>query len=273
MTRLSSVICIVVVIVALLVVVQKLVERPRVQTENYYYYDQPRGRGCFVPEALVAMADGSQKRLDEVRAGEWVRSGRTGEPVMVLFVHVTEVSDFHLIGFDDWAPFATSSHTFLGVDKPRVCVDVEQAVMDKKWNPNDMGVMEEGCRVYQLTDLSLTPYSIRRIHHHCLDGSILYDIFTTDHSFIVNGFAVHDDFPEIERHPQVALRILHILTELMQTHTTVVSEEQIDRAREVPVSDAIDDEQMQLSLELLTHPELQQVADTLWIDHFDELST
>ena len=43
------------------------------------------------------------------------------------------------------------------------------------------------------------------------DDIYVYDIITENHTFIVNNIAVHDDFPEIDKHSKESYTIYQIL--------------------------------------------------------------
>ena len=42
-----------------------------------------RAEGCFAPGVKITMADGSLRKIEDVRAGDMVRNAKTGAPVKV----------------------------------------------------------------------------------------------------------------------------------------------------------------------------------------------
>ena len=66
---------------------------------------------CFIPYAMVSMADGSKKPICEIRVGDEVLSKNGMSRVTDLII--THLGDRELYGFAGHAPFATEDHPFL----------------------------------------------------------------------------------------------------------------------------------------------------------------
>lgn len=180
-----------------------------------------------------------------------------------------------MVGIDGVVPFATASHTFVGVNKERVCVDIEGTTSRKKWNPETMERMKEGSLIYKENEEGvLKPHSILAVEHVSESCGKLYNLVTSDHTFIVNHFAVSDDFPEVERHPRVSFRILHLLADLAVQERTECTEDDIVRVCKMELTDSrVTEQHMQQCMQLMrTHPSFQEIAETLWAVDFDRLN-
>lgn len=238
---------------------------------------------CFLAHALVEtidLEDGSviKKRIDQVKVGDLVRSGRTGEPVQVMLVDRAERLNVLIVGVNDHEPFATADHSFIGVYKPRVCADVGLALSLKHYDPEDVGELRAGSRLYGYGDCK-HEYTVDRVSRVVMSDCVVYNLITSDHSYVINGFAVNDDFPEVEKHPRVSLRILNILADMAETGEYCETVDLGSYVRRVCASmsvsedESVKDEDMMRCMDLLiNHPRLIQIADELWEKWFDQLN-
>lgn len=238
---------------------------------------------CFLAHAVVHTIDNDgthcKKRIDQVKVGDLVRSGRTGQPVQVMLVDRAERSNVLIIGIDDHAPFATADHTFIGVNRPRVCADVGLALSLKHYDPEDVGELRAGCRLYEYIHDCKHENIIERVSRVVMSECLVYNLITSDHSYIVNGFAVNDDFPEVEKHPRVALRILNILADMVETEEMLEIVDLGSYVRRVcatltvGLDETVTDKDMMRCMELLiNYPRMIQIADELWEKWFDQLN-
>lgn len=220
---------------------------------------------CFLPHTLVRMADGTEQRIDTVKVGDLVRSGRSGEPVRVLLVDRAERENVLIVGINTYVPFATADHSFIGESYPRVCADVALALSLKHYDPSEVCALTVGVRLKHNQE-------IKHVSRVVMSECVVYNLITEDHSYIVNGFSVNDDFPEVHKHPRVARRILAILSALVDSGETLDLDTHVYRVCYTDDS-AITDEEMGKCLEILnSRPDLVPVADELWEKWFDRLS-
>ena len=166
---------------------------------------------CFTGESLVSMADGSQKRMDQVESGEWVLSGRTLEPVQVLMKLEVITEDSHLVGINGMKPFITESHPLMGVHTALLCWNLDRALQLQHWNPASIKKVEVEDSFWSQGANGLIQTPVKSIEVIPCEIDVVYNLITTDHSLIVNHVCFHDDFPEIEQHPEVSLRVFEML--------------------------------------------------------------
>lgn len=232
-------------------------------------------QSCFLGNAMVMMADGTEKRIDSVQAGDRVRSGQSGEAQTVLLVDIADRHNVSVVGIDHFPPFATSDHTFRG-DIKRVCADVPLALHLKKWEASEVDELRAGVKVWKWENNQLVLHSVENITTDQVDSTVVYNLITEDHTYIVNGFAVNDDFPDVKRYPRVSHRILWILQELVKNGGDV------DNVRDscdyvlnlrTPVPTEVSDEDLEVCMQLLsTRLELVHLADELWEKYFEMLN-
>jgi hypothetical protein len=89
----------------------------------------------------VTMADGSLKKIEDVRVDDMVRSGLTGAPVRVSIVDQVNIGKRKLMGFSGVDPFVTEDHCLMGVTRRgfdlvtfRAVFNKELSMAQKHWN-------------------------------------------------------------------------------------------------------------------------------------------
>jgi hypothetical protein len=238
-----------------------------INPQDFACADKPDG--CFLPDTLVSMADGSQKRIDEIEAGDFVLSGRDLQPVQVMFVDSMPFKRGQLIGVNSVKPFFTWNHTLMGPEGVRMAAHPELAQSTKHWDK--VTQLDEGSTLL-MVDM-IDPHSSRKIrvdtiHRRVVDDEIIvHNLVTSDHTFVANGFCVYDDFPEIEKHPVAALRLVKALQLVMSgvniTHA-------VAQVRELSVNlEDFDDSLAAFFETAAISPQIVRVADELWKNHFD----
>ena len=169
-----------------------------------------RGGGCFIKETMVTMADGSTKNIDMITAGELVKSGKTGLPVVVLFIKIYE-GDHEIFGINDIKPFATTNHHFLGINDKLMAINMDD-IYRKRFNSDCFEQLSCGSKLKTIDNNgNMIDTDVKNINIENITNTTVYDLMTSDHSFIANNFCVSDNFPNIEGNKKVALRISNIM--------------------------------------------------------------
>jgi len=137
---------------------------------------------CFVPDALVTMADGSTKRIQEVAVGDEVK-GQSGTNT-VLENNVNRVQA-RLYSMNSYSHFVTDTHPFLTTEgwksfNPGVTNDLHPDLNVTHLEVGDELVTESGTEVLQR---ATKIYKVTPIFNLNVDG---------DDTYIVNGFVVHN---------------------------------------------------------------------------------
>jgi len=137
---------------------------------------------CFVPDALVTMADGSTKRIQEVAVGDEVK-GQNGTNT-VLENNVNRVQA-RLYSINSYSHFVTDTHPFLTTEgwksfNPGVTNDLHPDLNVTHLEVGDELVTESGTEVLQR---AAKIYKVTPIFNLNVDG---------DDTYIVNGFVVHN---------------------------------------------------------------------------------
>jgi len=163
---------------------------------------------CFVPSARVTMADGSRRCIVDVRSGDLVMSGRTGGSTRVVYVD-EQFGGRHIWGFGGRTPFATVDHSFMAPEGDRRLVLHPDLAKRNRWY-QDLEALVPGSGAALRTRSSAGAVGIERLGTDAVmarmgDGTSVIDLVTEDHSYVVEGLAVHDDMPEVERNPIAAL--------------------------------------------------------------------
>lgn len=149
---------------------------------------------CFTGDSLVTMYDGTKKCISDVKVGELVLSA-TGEPSKVMIVDVEEVGNRLLVGFNDQKPFVTDDHCFVNKNSnTRLTFNPVTSKLSKHWKSIDKIV--DGTELTLFNDDSMMVRNIEKISVD-FDAKV-YDLITSDHTYIVNDIKVYDDFPPIE---------------------------------------------------------------------------
>jgi len=233
---------------------------------------RPPRRSCFTQKTLISMADGSEKTIDKVKSGDYVISGKTLEPVMVLMTEKTDpIENSILVGINGSEPFITSSHCLLTTNNKKICLDPELSIKQKHWDKDDVVKMDVGKTLYKLDNENIKEFLIEKIEEKNSSYLELYNITTSDHSFIANKICVGDDFPEIEKYPDVSLRILYILNNTDgQKDLRQLCEESLEYKPDISEFYS----KLELFFEMMNdNPELIKLADEIWCDYFDILNT
>jgi hypothetical protein len=114
-----------------------------------------RESGCFPPGVKISMADGSLRKIEDVRAGDMVRSAKTGAPVEVRqVIEGPEALPLIRFGFEGATLTTSQAHpvlTALGL-KPANELKIGDTVFDGEHNPHPLTILEtlpieEGQRV------------------------------------------------------------------------------------------------------------------------------
>lgn len=163
---------------------------------------------CFTGDSLITMADGSTKRLDSFTGGERVQSGLDPtKSTVVWFLDISREGTQPMIGFNGLRPFATTRHCFIGKDTKRVCFDPEDAMLWKNWSDTpqklDEGIILHGDN--KVFDIKMEEYT----------GKV-YNLITTDHTYVVNGLPVHDDIMEYNKHPRESMLLFEFLQNVLK---------------------------------------------------------
>ena len=169
---------------------------------------KPDPSSCFTGDSLITMADGSTKRLDSFTGGERVQSGLDPtKSTVVWFLDISRESTQPMIGFNGLSPFATTRHCFIGKNTKRVCFDPEDAMLWKNWSDTpqklDEGIILHGDT--KVSDIKMEEYT----------GKV-YNLITTDHTYVVNGLPVHDDIMEYNKHPRESMLLFEFLQNVLK---------------------------------------------------------
>ena len=237
----------------------------------------PRPSTCFIKGSKIMMADYSEKPIEEIKVGDLVLSGKTLKPVSVIILMSSNVKYANLIGFNDIEPFAKENHTFISPNKKRVCANPEMALSKKHWNKDDLGKLENGTLLYKIGENKEKKVEkIENMKNKLVEEDIyLYDIITTDNTFIVNNYCVNDDFPDIKSHPIVSLRIFDILQEIkdIKIKETDKINEIIKNNKHHKVDETLFEHHMKKFILMCSkNSDLIHKANYIWINYFDELN-
>ena len=253
--------------------------RPKANTDwTLKGYTPEEKKGCFTGESLVQMADGSEKRIDAVQTGDRVISGLTGKAVQVVVVDVVHIADepMLMVGFNGLEPFSTTTHCFFTAAGLRTSYDPAASIQAKHWRPEEIEPLVEGSviRATSNTGKNGKTVQVDDIRLCNISNTVVYNLLTTDHSYVVNGFCVSDDFPDLMARPVAAIRIYFLLKKIQGLEAVRTYKEAVDYAdldQEVDVSRFPEyfAEFMQLCQK---HSWATRIADELWtheIDRFD----
>jgi hypothetical protein len=148
------------------------------------------------------MADGSEKRIDEIDVGDVVL-GSNGQPNLVLGVRRPDLGDRPLYALNDDDYFVTAEHPFLTTDgwksiDPRGAARVHR-VDAKHLNVGDHMFAAEARPQGDVCGNVLTATSLKTVELVTMrsrpdDASLtVYDLTVDgDHTYFANGFVVHN---------------------------------------------------------------------------------
>ena len=118
-----------------------------------------RTEGCFPPGVKITMADGSLRNIEDVRAGDLVRNGKTGAPVKVRqVIEGPEALPLLRFGFDGTTVTTSQAHPVLTAAglKPANELKRGDTIFDARGNPHTLTILEmlpleEGQRVINVS--------------------------------------------------------------------------------------------------------------------------
>ena len=174
---------------------------------------------------------------------------------------MTEQYNGKLVGFNSNAPFATENHSFISSNNKRFALNPQESF---KTHRSPVEKLENGVTLIQNGKEIIVDQIVENE-----ENTQVYNLFTTDGSFVVNGYSVNDDFPQLSLYPTQTLRIFHILKHQEQQGV----EQAFMDARSLSVNPedlpSVIAEFIQISQ---SRPEILQQAIALWTTHFEELS-
>ena len=129
--------------------------RPAEHPETCFLCTCVRSVGCFAPGVKITMADGSLRKIENVRAGDMVRNPKTGAPVKVSkVIEGPEALPLIRFGFDGTTATTSQAHPVLTAAglKPANELKKGDTVFDAQGNPHALTILEtlpleEGQRV------------------------------------------------------------------------------------------------------------------------------
>lgn len=158
---------------------------------------------CFVGTTPVLMADGSERAIEEIEAGDVVL-GSNGEHNMVLGVLRLALGARDLWALNGYDHFVTASHPFLTADGWK---SIDPARTAKEHPAVDTAQLRVGDRVLAtearplagvcgnvLTATTLRHVAITKISRRLADPALrIYNLTVDgDHTYFANGFVVHN---------------------------------------------------------------------------------
>jgi hypothetical protein len=237
------------------------------------------GSSCFIADSLILMADFTYKPIQGIKIGDIVLSGKTLEPTQVILCDKSYVDKVNLVGFNNIKPFITEDHTLLSKDNKRIVYNKELSISTKHWDNVDK--LDNGSILYKVENKEKKELNVENITLDELRDDYVYNIITSDNSFIINNICVYDNFPEIEKYPIVSLRIFNILEEISKKDNDSIDkikkyikcvEDIVNKEKDVEVDINSFEEKLGLFMELCNKKEeLIGIADNLWANYFDFL--
>ena len=145
------------------------------------------GGGCFMPGTLMTLADGSQKKVEEIKVGD---------KLLGLFNKINEVkvvlnpktNGRKLANINDKGYFVTEDHPFMTSDGWKSC---NQELSNENYpdlEVNQLGIGDEikckGDEVEKVTSIEFKEVDANTdLHNFTLDG---------DHTYIANDYVAHN---------------------------------------------------------------------------------
>jgi len=166
----------------------------------------PPPPACFTADTLISMGDGSQKRIDEIRVGDVVLSGKTLEPVKVMAVENQEYTG-PIFGINDKKPFITYEHPL--IDPLNDKINLYFINVRHMMNNNDYKIIEKGTLISYFSENHVSAIPVDNILSVNSTTNV-YNIYTSDHTFIANGICVYDGSDIINKDPYVSVIIVYI---------------------------------------------------------------
>ncbi len=163
-----------------------------------------QAKSCFTAETLVLMADGSEKRIKDIKTGDRVLSG-DGRVNRVVAVERPRLAGRNLFAFNGGAPFVTAEHPFLtpagwkALD-PVATAEENPALTVASLTRGDLLTVAQPQRDGTLGNLALAAevatslVPLQRIETFDADPQMqVYNLLLDgDHTYIANGFVVHN---------------------------------------------------------------------------------
>lgn len=146
------------------------------------------GGGCFDPDALVTMADGSKKRIIEVKVGDKVLSGY-GMINTVMDIHTPLIETRKMCAFNDSWAFVSDEHPIL-TNKGWATFNAESIHMEYEFI-GKVGQIEIGDQIKMADGSWQTVESIRR-YDRTQDFMVYNLMLDGDHTYIVEDVVVHN---------------------------------------------------------------------------------
>lgn len=146
----------------------------------------PSSNPCFVRGTQILLADGSEKKIEDIQVGDIVR-GAEGARNKVLELVVHELGDRIFYSFNEKDPFVTSGHPFLTKDgwksvDPSATPQEKHNVSVQKLTVGDALVTAKGEEVLKIIN-----------EHTALSNTPVYDLsLNGDHTYFANSFLVHN---------------------------------------------------------------------------------
>jgi hypothetical protein len=155
--------------------------------------------GCFTSDTLVTMADGTKKRIADIKEGDYVQGVGGPNKVLKLLTFVTDTNS--LYGFNNNDPFVTSCHP-IKTDKGWAAFDPEY--LKTHW-PADWLMLTEDNKgpVEQISENSLIGFwrngieTYEPLQDHVSievpkDFTVYNLMLDNDHTFVANDVIVHN---------------------------------------------------------------------------------
>ena len=133
--------------------------RPAEHPETCFLCACIRSVGCFAPGVKIKMADGSLRKIEDVRAGDMVRNAKTGAPVKVSkVIEGPEALPLIRFGFDGTTVTTSQAHPVLTAAglKPANELKKGDTIFDALGKPHAVTILEtlpieEGQRVINVS--------------------------------------------------------------------------------------------------------------------------
>jgi len=167
---------------------------------------------CFSPETVVSMADGSVRRIDGIEVGDWVLTATEGEIAQVMVVDEAPAQGRSLHSFGaNGQPFVSEDHILISNSERLVSIDIDRALFFEPQFANQLTTLKKGVDLRVWKDGQFRSENVSHIVKQSIGDPdmILYNlILKTGHTYIANGYAVSDHFPDLGQFPKM-FKLLH----------------------------------------------------------------
>jgi len=157
------------------------------------------------------MADASLKRIDQIQVGDWVATASEGEIAQVMFVDEAPAQGRSLHSFGHGEPFVSEDHILISNSDGLVSIDVDKALSFEPQFANRLTTLKNGVELRVWKNGQFRSENVSHIIKQAISDpdTILYNlILKTGHTYIANGYAVSDLFPDLSRFPKM-FKLLH----------------------------------------------------------------